>query len=66
MGEAGDYTNTKFAHHGMNGTKLPPMDTGVIWKIGGNVEVAWQASVIPIDELLPLQIRMGVLSCCFV
>lgn len=42
VGEAGDYTNTKFAHHGMNGTKLPPMDTGVIWKIGGSAEVAWQ------------------------
>jgi len=42
VSEAGDYTATKFAHHGMNGTKLAPMDTGVKWKIGGVAEVTWQ------------------------
>ena len=40
--EAGDYTTTKFAHHGMAGTDLPPMDTGVEWTVGTNVEVTWQ------------------------
>ena len=29
VSEAGDYTKTKYAHHGMAGTELPPMDTGV-------------------------------------
>eukprot|EP00041_Stephanoeca_diplocostata_P012818 m.215583 g.215583 ORF g.215583 m.215583 type:complete len:367 (+) comp19104_c0_seq1:91-1191(+) len=42
VGEAGDYVNTTFAHHGMKGTDLPPMDTGVVWKIGGQAEVTWQ------------------------
>lgn len=42
VGEAGDYTTTKYAHHGMNGTLLKPMDTGVQWKIGGEAEVTWQ------------------------
>ncbi len=40
--EAGDYSTTKFAHHGTYGTTLPPMDTGVKWKIGGTAEVTWQ------------------------
>lgn len=40
--EAGDYTKTKFAHHGMSGTSLPLLDTGVKWKIGGQAEVTWQ------------------------
>ena len=39
--EAGFYTNTTFAHHGMDGTALPPMPTGVVWKLGGNGTVAW-------------------------
>jgi len=42
VGEAGDYTATKYAHHGMNGTTLPPMDTGVVWTVGSQVEVTWQ------------------------
>mmetsp|Transcript_88930 Transcript_88930/g.167600 ORF Transcript_88930/g.167600 Transcript_88930/m.167600 type:complete len:381 (-) Transcript_88930:57-1199(-) len=42
VGEAGVYTKTKYAHHGMNGTSLPPMDTGVKWTIGGAAEVTWQ------------------------
>lgn len=42
VAEAGDYVNTSFAHHGMAGTDLPPMDTGVVWNIGGTAEVTWQ------------------------
>lgn len=42
VGEAGDYTTTKFAHHGMNGTTLPPLDSGVTWTIGLEAEVTWQ------------------------
>lgn len=42
VSEAGDYTTTKFAHHGMAGTDLPPLDTGVEWTVGTNVEVTWQ------------------------
>jgi hypothetical protein len=40
--EAGDYSTTKYAHHGTYGSTLPPMDTGVKWKIGGTAEVTWQ------------------------
>ena len=40
--EAGDYTATKYAHHGSAGTSLPPMDTGVSWHIGKTAEVTWQ------------------------
>jgi hypothetical protein len=42
VGEAGDYTNTTYAHHGMQGTDLNPLFTGVEWKIGGEGEVTWQ------------------------
>ena len=42
VGNAGDYTATKFAHHGMNGSLLPPMDTGVRWQLGKTAEVTWQ------------------------
>ena len=42
VAEAGVYTTTKFAHHGMRGTALPPMDTGVRWRVGGEAEVTWQ------------------------
>ncbi len=42
VGEAGDYTTTIYAHHGMAGTDLPPLDTGVQWKVGTSVEVTWQ------------------------
>jgi len=42
VGEAGVYTTTKYAHHGMNGTLLKPLDNGVQWKIGGEGEVTWQ------------------------
>lgn len=41
VGEAGDYTNTTYAHHGMSGTALPPMETGVEWKVGESAEVTW-------------------------
>lgn len=42
VAEAGDYVNTTYAHHGMAGTDLPAMDTGVVWKAGGTAEVTWQ------------------------
>ena len=42
VGNAGDYTTTKFAHHGMNGSLLPKMDTGVRWQLGKTAEVTWQ------------------------
>jgi len=40
--EEGNYVNTTYAHHGMKGTELKPMDTGTVWTIGGEVEVSWQ------------------------
>jgi len=40
--EAGNYVNTSYAHHGQNGTTLPPLPTGVQWTIGGEGEVTWQ------------------------
>ena len=40
--EEGRYKNTSFAHHGMKGTELPELPTGVQWKIGGEAEVTWQ------------------------
>eukprot|EP00051_Salpingoeca_urceolata_P026302 m.476804 g.476804 ORF g.476804 m.476804 type:complete len:369 (+) comp20661_c0_seq1:1385-2491(+) len=42
VSEAGDYVNTTYAHHGMKGTDLPAMDTGVVWKRGTQAEVTWQ------------------------
>jgi len=42
VSEAGDYTTTKFAHHGMNGTALPELDSGTVWTIGLEAEVTWQ------------------------
>ena len=42
VSEAGDYTKTKFAHHGMRGTALRELATGVRWVIGGAAEVTWQ------------------------
>lgn len=46
VSEAGVYTTTKFAHHGMNGTSLPSLESlgvpAVTWKIGGEGEVTWQ------------------------
>merc|ERR1719272_1476729 len=39
--EDGQYYNTTHAHHGMKGTDLPPMDTGVVWKAGGEAEVVF-------------------------
>ena len=44
VGEAGDYTNTSFAHHGTIGVTLPPMPTGVVWKRGGEGEVTVSAA----------------------
>ena len=47
VSEAGDYTNGTMlpqgypTHHGLNGTLLPPMDTGTQWKIGGTAEVTF-------------------------
>ena len=42
VSEAGDYTTTAYAHHGMKGTDLRPLPTGVKWKVGGVAEVTWQ------------------------
>ena len=42
--EAGDYTTTVYAHHGMNGSALKPLYTGVQWTIGTEAEVTWQIS----------------------
>jgi hypothetical protein len=42
VGNAGDYTTTKFAHHGTNGSLLPKMDNGVVWHLGQTAEVSWQ------------------------
>lgn len=48
VGEAGVYSQTKFAKHGMNGTLLKPLHEEadwykpVQWKIGGQEEVTWQ------------------------
>eukprot|EP00937_MAST-01D_sp_MAST-1D-sp2_P006734 g6734.t1 len=42
--EAGDYTTTVYAHHGMRGTALPPLETGVEWTIGAEAEVTFQIS----------------------
>lgn len=39
--EEGEYRNTTFARHGMKGTDLPELPTGVEWKIGGEAEVSW-------------------------
>ena len=39
--EEGEYLNTSFTHHGMKGTDLPPLPTGVQWKIGSTAEVSW-------------------------
>jgi len=41
VSEAGVYTNTTFAHHGMNGSLLQPLDSFVKWRAGGVAEVAW-------------------------
>ena len=40
--EEGRDKNTSAAHHGMKGTDLPELPTGVKWKIGGEAEVSWQ------------------------
>jgi len=40
--EEGRYVNTSFAHHGMRGTALRELATGVRWAIGGAAEVTWQ------------------------
>jgi lytic starch monooxygenase len=44
--EAGDYTATVYAHHGMNGTALPPLDAGAgsVWARGTEAEVTFQIS----------------------
>lgn len=39
--EEGEYVNTTNAQHGMRGTQLPPLPTGVKWKIGSTAEVSW-------------------------
>jgi len=40
VSEAGDYTATKYAHHGMRGTELPSLnETEVKWTTGGQAEV---------------------------
>ena len=40
--EEGKYLNTTYAHHGMKGSELPPLDTGVVWTANGTAEVTWQ------------------------
>jgi hypothetical protein len=40
-GAGASYTDTKFVTHGDLGSKLPPLDTGVVWKAGESVEVSW-------------------------
>jgi len=40
--EWGEYVNTTFASHGDKGSKLPKVDSSVIWQIGGSAEVTWQ------------------------
>eukprot|EP00928_Gymnodinium_smaydae_P057979 TRINITY_DN41202_c0_g1_i1.p1 TRINITY_DN41202_c0_g1~~TRINITY_DN41202_c0_g1_i1.p1 ORF type:complete len:381 (+),score=39.91 TRINITY_DN41202_c0_g1_i1:46-1188(+) len=45
VSEAGVYTKTKYAEHGMKGTLLKPLEDGVKaaqWTIGGQAEVTWQ------------------------
>ena len=42
--EAGDYTATVYAKHGMNGTSLGRLETGVEWTIGTEAEVTFQIS----------------------
>lgn len=39
--EEGQYLNTTHAHHGMTGTSLPPLDSGTVWKAGGEAEVVF-------------------------
>lgn len=40
--EEGVFVNTTYAHHGMKGSTLSPLETGVVWKAGGEAEVTWQ------------------------
>lgn len=40
--EEGRYFATKFAQHGMRGSQLPRLPTGVVWTRGGEAEVTWQ------------------------
>jgi hypothetical protein len=45
--EAGDYTNTTFAHHGMKGSTLRPLPAPhmpPVWTLGTEAEVTWQVS----------------------
>jgi len=39
--EEGQYVNTTHARHGMKGTTLPPLETGTVWKAGGEAEVVF-------------------------
>jgi len=39
--EEGQYVNTTHAYHGMKGTDLKPLETGTIWKAGGEAEVVF-------------------------
>lgn len=39
--EEGQYVNTTHAHHGMKGTDLPTLETGTVWKAGGEAEVVF-------------------------
>ena len=43
VAEEGVYQTTPHAHHGMNGSDLPEMPTGVVWERSvGEAVVAWQ------------------------
>eukprot|EP00041_Stephanoeca_diplocostata_P018737 m.395630 g.395630 ORF g.395630 m.395630 type:complete len:268 (-) comp21104_c0_seq1:75-878(-) len=41
VSEEGVYYNTTYAHHGMAGTDLPELPTGVVWTLGLEAEVTW-------------------------
>ena len=42
VSEEGVYINTSLAHHGMRGSQLPELPTGVTWTLGSTAEVTWQ------------------------
>lgn len=43
VAEEGVYVRTPHAHHGMNGTELPEMPTGIVWdRSVGEAVVVWQ------------------------
>eukprot|EP01049_Picozoa_sp_SAG25_P002076 SAG25_NODE_103_length_15482_cov_9.187415_6_plen_283_part_00 len=57
--EEGEYLTTNYTHHGMKGTDLPPVPTGVQWKIGGTAEVSWNVLYSEFPLPLPAGGREG-------